>query len=48
MSIYKGEKLAAGRSVNTYLARRPDWNQAISISAEDCDAHISFVPYKAQ
>ena len=33
MSVYKGEKLAAGRSVGTYLARRPDWNQAVEISA---------------
>ena len=35
MSVYKGEKLVAGRSVNTYLARRPAWNQAVSISAAD-------------
>ena len=48
MSVYKGEKLVAGRSVGTYLVRRPAWNQAIVISADSCDAHISFVPYKAQ
>lgn len=35
MSIYKGEKLVAGRNVNTYLVRRPAWNQAVSISAAD-------------
>ena len=35
MSVYKGEKLVAGRSVNTYLARRPAWNQAVAISAAD-------------
>lgn len=35
MSVYKGEKLVAGRSVNTYLARRPAWSKAVSISAAD-------------
>ena len=35
MSVYKGEKLVAGRSVNTYLARRPAWNQAVEISTAD-------------
>ena len=35
MSVYKGEKLVAGRSVDTYLARRPAWDQAIEISAAD-------------
>ena len=35
MSIYKGEKLVAGRSVNTHLVRRPAWNQAVEISAAD-------------
>ena len=34
MSVYKGEKLVAGRSVNTYLTRRPAWNQAILLSVE--------------
>ena len=34
MSIYKGEKLVAGRSVNTHLARNPAWNQAILLSVE--------------
>ena len=34
MSIYKGEKLVAGRSVDTYLARKPAWNQAVAISVE--------------
>ena len=35
MSVYKGEKLVAGRSVDTYLARRPAWNKAIAISVAD-------------
>lgn len=35
MSVYKGEKLVAGGSVNTYLARRPAWSKAIAISAAD-------------
>ena len=34
MSVYKGEKLVAGRSVDTYLVRRPDWANAVSISAD--------------
>ena len=34
MSVYKGDKLVAGRSVNTYLARRPAWKQAILLSVE--------------
>ena len=33
MSVYKGEKLVAGRSVNTHLVRRPAWNKAVEISA---------------
>ena len=33
MSVYKGEKLVAGRSVDTYLVRRPAWNKAVEISA---------------
>ena len=35
MSVYKGDKLVAGRSVDTYLVRRPAWNKAVSISAAD-------------
>ena len=34
MSVYKGDKLVAGRSVDTYLARNPAWNQAILLSVE--------------
>ena len=33
MSVYKGEKLVAGRSVGTYLVRRPAWNKAVEITA---------------
>lgn len=33
MSVYKGEKLVAGKSVDTYLTRRPAWNKAVEISA---------------
>lgn len=35
MSVYKGDKLVAGRSVNTYLVRNPVWEQAVEISAAD-------------
>ena len=34
MSIYKGDKLVAGRGVNTYLVRNPAWKQAILLSIE--------------
>ena len=34
MSVYKGEKLVAGRGVNTYLTRRPAWSRAILLSVE--------------
>ena len=34
MSVYKGEKLVAGRGVNTYLVRNPAWKQAILLSVE--------------
>ena len=34
MSVYKGDKLVAGRSVGTYLVRNPAWNQAVAISAD--------------
>ena len=33
MSIYKGDKLVAGRSVDTYLVRRPAWANAVEITA---------------
>ena len=35
MSVYKGDKLVAGRSVNTYLVRNPAWKQAVEISVAD-------------
>ena len=34
MSVYKGEKLVAGRSVGTYLTRNPDWANAVEITVE--------------
>ena len=34
MSIYKGNKLVAGGSIDTHFVRRPAWNQAVTISAE--------------
>ena len=34
MSIYKGNKLVAGGSVDTHFVRRPDWANAVTISAE--------------
>ena len=38
MSIYKGNKLVAGGSVDTYFVRRPAWNQAVEISIADLTA----------
>lgn len=35
MSVYKGEKLVAGGSIDTHFVRRPAWNQAVTISAAD-------------
>ena len=34
MSVYKGDKLVAGRSVDTYLVRNPDWANAVEITVE--------------
>ena len=38
MSIYKGNKLVAGGSVDTHFVRRPAWNQAVEISIADLSA----------
>lgn len=38
MSIYKGNKLVAGRSVDTHLVRKPAWDQAVEISVADLTA----------
>lgn len=35
MSVYKGEKLVAGGSIDTHFVRRPAWNQAVTISAAE-------------
>lgn len=32
MSIYKGNKLVAGRSIDTHFVRRPAWDQAVAVS----------------
>ena len=32
MSIYKGEKLVAGGSIDTHFVRRPAWDQAVIVS----------------
>ena len=34
MSVYKGEKLVAGGSIDTHFVRKPAWNKAVSISAD--------------
>lgn len=34
MSVYKGNKLVAGGSIDTHFVRRPACNQAVAISAE--------------
>lgn len=38
MSIYKGNKLVAGGSIDTHFVRRPAWDQAIAISIADLTA----------
>lgn len=38
MSIYKGNKLIAGRSIDTHFVRRPIWSQAIELSVVDLTA----------
>ena len=38
MSIYKGNKLVAGGSIDTHFVRRPAWNQAVEISITDLNA----------
>lgn len=38
MSVYKGEKLVAGGSIDTHFVRRPAWSQAVVISAADLTA----------
>lgn len=32
MSVYKGNKLVAGRSIDTHFVRRPAWDQAVVVS----------------
>lgn len=34
MSIYKGNKLVAGGSIDTHFVRRPAWDQAVVVSVE--------------
>ena len=38
MSIYKGEKLVAGGSIDTHVVRRPVWSKAIELSPVDLTA----------
>ena len=38
MSVYKGNKLVAGGSVDTHFVRRPAWSQAIELSPVDLTA----------
>lgn len=38
MSIYKGNKLVAGGSIDTHFVRRPAWDQAVEISIADLNA----------
>lgn len=35
MSIYKGEKLISGGSIDTHFVRKPAWSQAIELSVVD-------------
>lgn len=38
MSIYKGNKLVAGGSIDTHFVRRPAWDQAVAFSVADLTA----------
>lgn len=38
MSIYKGNKLVAGGSIDTHFVRKPAWSQAIELSVVDLTA----------
>ncbi len=38
MSIYKGNKLIADKSVGTHLVRKPAWSQAVAISSKELAA----------
>ena len=38
MSIYKGNNMISGGSIDTHFVRRPAWNQAVAISAADLTA----------
>lgn len=38
MSIYKGNKLVAGGSIDTHFVRKPAWDQAIELSPVDLTA----------
>ena len=38
MSIYKGNKLVAGGSIDTHFVRKPAWSQAIELSPVDLTA----------
>ena len=38
MSVYKGEKLVAGGSIDTHFVRKPAWSQAIELSPVDLTA----------
>lgn len=35
MSVYKGNKLVAGGSIDTHFVRKPAWNQAVVVSVAD-------------
>ena len=38
MSVYKGDKIVAGRSIDTHFVRKPAWSQAIELSPVDLTA----------
>ena len=52
MSVYKGENVIAGGSVDTYFVRKPAWSQAVAVTAADISAGytvpkdgIMIIPY---
>lgn len=38
MSVYKGNKLVAGGSIDTHFVRKPAWDQAVAVSVADLTA----------
>lgn len=44
MSVYKGENVIAGGSVDTYFVRKPAWSQAVAVSQSDFSPNGYTIP----